>query len=226
MFEVLNEKQAVVLLKAKYLVHVERHTSLNLSWGIVTTDILEGISDEKIGIRPVQQFDSQAYKWTGKMDHKSFFHLTVFLNSKFLLGPDQYLSYIRKSLFTRTYRTVCGASGCHRFGSTQQRCASNLVCGDCGDPEHGDAPCPGQPHCVYCCGAHAPGDWKWPLRNFEPRKVLLFYMSGGISSKSNLRSGLCLMHQNFAAREEMISLFRQTSSLPRPIRAPLQSHPE
>jgi hypothetical protein len=52
---------------------------------------------------------------------------------------------------------------------------------------------------VYCSGAHAPGDWKEPYRKLELGNVLLFYMPGRSSSKSNIRSGLNLMHEHLAA---------------------------
>jgi hypothetical protein len=107
------------------------------SGGNVLTDILDGTSEEKVGIRPIQQFDSEAYKLIGKRDDKSFLHLTVFLISKFLLCSDQYLSEMR----------VCSpVPNTQKFVHTRQRCAPSLHCGDCGEPGHGIAPCPGQPH--------------------------------------------------------------------------------
>jgi hypothetical protein len=52
---------------------------------------------------------------------------------------------------------------CQKFGHTQQRCASNLVCGHCGENGHGEEPCSNPPHCVNCSGAHASADRRCPV---------------------------------------------------------------
>jgi hypothetical protein len=52
---------------------------------------------------------------------------------------------------------------CQKFGHTQQRCASNLVCGHCGENGHGEEPYPDPPHCVNCSGAHASTDRRCPV---------------------------------------------------------------
>jgi hypothetical protein len=74
--EVFNGKQAEVLLKAKllgsHLAHVKRHTSLNLSQGVITTDILNGISDKEIQTCLAYQFVPKAYRLVGKRNSKPF----------------------------------------------------------------------------------------------------------------------------------------------------------
>jgi hypothetical protein len=68
-------------------------------------------------------------------------------------------------------------------GNTQQRCASNLVCGVCGDPGHGKLQCPGQPHCwtaperIYLVTESALYSWtKRPFINFGERTVFPYRM--------------------------------------------------
>jgi hypothetical protein len=49
---------------------VERHASLNSSWGVISTDALDGLSDESV---------STAFRLFGKRDDKPFPLRTVFL---------------------------------------------------------------------------------------------------------------------------------------------------
>jgi hypothetical protein len=56
---------------------------------------------------------------------------------------------------------------CQKFGHTQQRCASNLVCAHCCENGHGDEPCPNPSHCVNSSRAHASGDRKCPIYQDE-----------------------------------------------------------
>jgi hypothetical protein len=80
--EARNEKGAEALLNARLLgshpVHVERHTSLNSSRGVVYTDSLDGMSAEEIQSALAEQFVSRAYRLIGKMDNKPFPLHTIF----------------------------------------------------------------------------------------------------------------------------------------------------
>jgi hypothetical protein len=74
--EVNNKKRAGILLKANllsfYPIQVERHTSLNSSWGIVSADSLHGMSDKKIQSAVANQSVSKAHRLIGKRDGKPF----------------------------------------------------------------------------------------------------------------------------------------------------------
>jgi hypothetical protein len=84
--EARNEKQAEVLLKASllgsHLVHVERHTLLNSSRGVIHTDSLDGMSDEEIQSALADQLVSLAYRLIGKRDNRPFPPRTTFLTFK------------------------------------------------------------------------------------------------------------------------------------------------
>jgi hypothetical protein len=79
-------QKAEVLLKTELLgsnlVDVERHTSLISSWGVVTTCILDSMSDEEIQICLAHQFVSKPYRLPGKRDSKPFLHGKMFLTFK------------------------------------------------------------------------------------------------------------------------------------------------
>jgi hypothetical protein len=65
---------------------------------------------------------------------------------------------------------------------------------------------------------------KGPFRNFRSRKILPFWVPGGSSWKPDLRPGLSLMQEHFAAHEDLMSILRQKPSLPTTSRASLQPH--
>jgi hypothetical protein len=79
---------------------------------------------------------------------------------------------------------------CQRFGHTQQRCGSNLVCGNC-ESGHGEAPCPYPPHCENCnqtLPMTRPDVCFWvrePSKNFESRKASVSWRH----KRSSLRAG-------------------------------------
>jgi hypothetical protein len=229
--DIFNEKQAEVLLVAKlpgsHLVHVERHTSLNSSREIVT-DILDGMSDEEIQICLAHPFVSKAYRFTGKRDGRPLSLQTVFLSFQVPTMPSSLLVGYERASVRPYIPNPMPCFQCRMFGHTQQRCASSLVGGDCGERGHGEAPCPGPPHCVNCCGAHASGDTNCPVYRDE-RAIQELLIKGDLSFldarkkflETRLRPGPSVMHQHLPAHEELMPLPRQKPSLPRPSRAPL-----
>jgi hypothetical protein len=86
--EVYSEKQTDILLKTNVLgscpVHIERHTSLNYSWGVVSTDSLDGLSSEEIQTALAGQSVSEAYRLIGKRNGKPFPLQSVFLTFEVL----------------------------------------------------------------------------------------------------------------------------------------------
>jgi hypothetical protein len=44
---------------------------------------------------------------------------------------------------------------CQRYGHTQQRCDSSLLCGNCGENGYSEAPSRNAPRCISCTGVHA-----------------------------------------------------------------------
>jgi hypothetical protein len=60
-------------------VHMERHTSLNSSRGVIHSDSLDGMSDEEIPCALTDQFVSLAYRLIGEWDNKPFPLCAIFL---------------------------------------------------------------------------------------------------------------------------------------------------
>jgi hypothetical protein len=81
--EVNYEKQADVLLKASllgsYPIQVKRLVSLKFFRGVVTTDSVDGMTDEEIQPALVNQSVSKVHRLIGKRDGKPFPLRTVFL---------------------------------------------------------------------------------------------------------------------------------------------------
>jgi hypothetical protein len=105
----------------------------------------------------------KAYRLIGKRDNKPFPLHTVFLTFEVLSLPASiHVGYERVPVHPyipnpmRCYQ-------CQKFGHTQQRCASNFVCGHCGENGHGEEPCPNPPHYVNCSGAHTSANRRCPV---------------------------------------------------------------
>jgi hypothetical protein len=164
--EIFNENQADLLLKANLLgshpIRVERHTSLNSSRRVAKTDSLDGMSDEEIQSTLADQCVSKAYRLIGRemVTHPLRPFLltfeTPFLPSTVHVGYERVAvrPYIPNPM--RCFR-------CQRFWHIQQRCASSLVCGVCGENGNGEAPCSNPPHCVNCTGSHGSSDKSCPI---------------------------------------------------------------
>jgi hypothetical protein len=159
--------QSNALLKATllelYPIQVERHASLNSSTGVISTDALDGLSYEAIQSFLADLSVSRACRLIGKRDDKLFPLRTVFLTFEVPDLPSHvYLDYERVPV--RAY--VPNPMRCFRyqkFGHTQQRCTSDIVCGNCGEAGNGDSPCTNPSRCVNCQGNHHSNSKKFPI---------------------------------------------------------------
>jgi hypothetical protein len=96
--EAFTENQSSALLKAtlleSYPIQVDGHVSLNSSWGVISTDALDGLSDEAIQSFLADQTLTKANRLIGKHDDKPFPLLTVFLTYEVPDMPSHvYLGY-------------------------------------------------------------------------------------------------------------------------------------
>jgi hypothetical protein len=180
-------------LLGSYLVQAESHTSLNSSRGFVNTDSLDETLDEEIQFALAEQFVSKAYRLIGKRDNKPFTLRTFFLTFEVPSLPASiHVGYGRVPVSPYIPNPM-RCHQCQKFGHTQQRCASNLVCGHCGENGYGEEPCPNPPHCVNCSRAHASADRRCPVfldeRAIQELRVKdgLFWMPERSSLKTNPR---------------------------------------
>jgi hypothetical protein len=112
--EAFTENQSNALLKATllrlYSIQVERHVSLNSFRGVISTDTLDGLSDEAIQSFLADQSVSKAHKLIGKRDGKPVPDLP----------PQVYLGYERVPV--RAYvPNPMRCFRCQKFGHTQHR---------------------------------------------------------------------------------------------------------
>jgi hypothetical protein len=138
------------------------------------------MSGEAIQFAQADQFVSEACRLIGKRDSKPFpLRIFFFIFEVLSLPAPIYVWYERESIRPyipnpmRCYR-------CQKFGHTQQRCASNLVCGHCGENGHSEDPCPNPPHCENCSGAHASADRRCPAF-LDERAIQELRAKGGLS---------------------------------------------
>jgi hypothetical protein len=133
------------------------------SQGVTNANSLDGSLDDKIQTALTDQFVSRAYWLIGKWDGKPFPLSTIFLTFEVPSLPSyMYVGYERVSVQPYIPNPM-QCLWCQKFGLTQQQCASNLVCGVCGEPGLGESLCPCPPHCVNCSGAHVFGDRRHPV---------------------------------------------------------------
>jgi hypothetical protein len=148
--DVFNEKQQMFSLRLNSLVLTlftltGVHPSIHPR-GIVKIDIQDGMLDEEIQICLAHQFVSAGCKLIGKRNGKSFPLRTIFLTVEVPALPSSILvRYERVPVYLYVPNTM-RCFWCQRFGHTQQRCVSSLVCGNCSEPGHGKAPCTSPPH--------------------------------------------------------------------------------
>jgi hypothetical protein len=157
--ETFTENQSNALLKASllgsYPIQVERHVTLNSSWGDFSTNALDGLSDEVVQSFLPDQSVSRANRLTGKRDDKPFPLRTIFLTFEVPDLPSHvYLGYERVPV--RAYiPNPIRCFSCQKFGQTQQLYTSDITYSNCGEAGYGDSPCTNPSKCVNCQGNHS-----------------------------------------------------------------------
>jgi hypothetical protein len=204
------------------------YMSLHSSWGVMITDILDGMSDEIQICLAHHFFFSKAYGLVTKRDDKPFPLQTMFLTF-------EVLTVLARSIFVE-YE---GAFVCLFFPNPMWRF-------QCPRSGHGtmvclepslwqlwwfwvwQSTCPSLLHCVNCYEAHASSDrncpmyqMKRPFRNFGSRKIFLFWMPEKSSSNANVWLGPSLMQQHSAAHKEPVAIRREK---PSPLRGKYNGH--
>jgi hypothetical protein len=118
--DVSNEKQANVLLKNKfhgsYPIQMESRTSLNSCHGVVTTNYLDGMTDEEIQSSLVDKSVSEVYWLIGKINSKPFLLSTVFLTFEVPTLPSTvHIGYEAVSVQLYVPNPMC-CFRCQKFG--------------------------------------------------------------------------------------------------------------
>jgi hypothetical protein len=123
---------------------------------VVRTYSLDGMSDDEIQSVLANQPVSRAFRLIGKRNEKAFPLRAVILTLEVPSLPSR-INVGHETATLRPYtRNQMRRFRCQKVGGTQQRCDSNLVCGESG---HGEP----TPPCVNGSGAHASSDGKSPV---------------------------------------------------------------
>jgi hypothetical protein len=136
---------------------------------------------------------------------------------------------MKVSLSAHIYLTLCDVFAA-RNSSTQQRCASNLVCAHCGESGHGDEPYPYLPHCVICLGAHTSSDRTCPIY-LDEKAIQELWAKEGLScldaqkkyKESNPKTG-SYSYSTVLHHAQGIDAATQTTSAPNKGTSPIPSN--
>jgi hypothetical protein len=135
---------------------------MNSYRGVISTDALDGLSDEAVQSFLADQSVSRSFRLISKRDDEPFPLRTIFLTfevpdlpSHVCLGYERVRVRVYIPNPMRCFR-------CQKFGHTQQRCTSDIVCGNCGEAGNGDSPCTNPSKSVNCQGNHSSNFKKMP----------------------------------------------------------------
>jgi hypothetical protein len=174
--QVFRDEQAETLLKAEFLklypFQTKHDISLNFFLGAVNADLLNGMTNEEIQAALVNFSVPEAYRHIQKRGGTPFPLPTVVLTFEVPTLPITIEVGHEMATVHLLILNPLRCFQCQRFGHTQQRCGSSMVCGSC-ESGFGGASYPHPPHCENCNQAISmtvPDLCMWvrgPSENFE-----------------------------------------------------------
>ena len=136
-------------------VEITEHRTLNSSKGVISSDILDGMSNEEITSELKDQGVKESYRISSNKNGKKSPTRTVILTFNSSKLPKTLLvGYMRLSV--RNYiPNPRRCFKCQQFGHTTKFCQNDAVCAQCGQSGHEDKDCKNSPKCINCEGAHS-----------------------------------------------------------------------